>query len=158
MELKNQHRLKDKKVKIYSEELKDKLGDSPFGPEEAVDIADTDDEDEVLIIDDELVATFFDGELFPTIEGLLTVNATRRFVTVDMGAVKFVYNGADIMAPGIVDADENIREGDIVWVREIEHEKPLAVGRALTDGKEMIESEEGKVVKNLHHVGDGRFE
>ncbi|MBS3790787.1 MAG: DUF1947 domain-containing protein [Candidatus Thermoplasmatota archaeon] len=158
MELKNQHRLKDKKVKIYSEELKDKLGDSPFGPEEAVDIADTDDEDEVLIIDDELVATFFDGELFPTIEGLLTMNATRRFVTVDMGAVKFVYNGADIMAPGIVDADENIREGDIVWVREIEHEKPLAVGRALTDGKEMIESEEGKVVKNLHHVGDGRFE
>ena len=75
-----------------------------------------------------------------------------------MGAVEFVYNGADIMAPGIVEADKNISEGDLVWVREVEHEKPLAVGKALTQGKEMIESEEGKVVKNLHHVGDGKFE
>ncbi|MEF8832113.1 MAG: RNA-binding protein [Candidatus Thermoplasmatota archaeon] len=157
MELKNQHRLKDKEVKRYSEELKDKLGDSLFDPEEPVDIADTE-EGEVVILDKELVATFFDGKIFPTIEGLLTIEPTRRFVTVDMGAVEFVYNGADIMAPGIVDADEKISEGDLVWIREVEHEKPLAVGRALTHGKEMIESEEGKVVKNLHHVGDGKFD
>ncbi len=157
MELKNQHRLKDKVVKRYSEELRDKLGDSLFDPEEPVDIADTE-EGEVVIVNNDLVATFFDGEIFPTIKGLLAMNATKNFVTVDMGAVEFVYNGADIMAPGIVDADETISEGDMVWVREVEHKKPLAVGRALTHGKEMIESDEGKVVKNLHHVGDGRFE
>jgi len=157
MELKNQHRLKDKEVKRYSEELRDKLEDSLFDPEEAVDIADTE-EGEVIIKDSKLVATFFNGEIFPTIKGLLTMNATKNFVTVDMGAVEFVYNGADIMAPGIVDADEDISEGDMVWVRDVEHEKPLAVGRALTNGKKMIESEKGKVVKNLHHVGDGKFE
>jgi len=157
MELKNQHRLKDKEVKKYSEELRNKLGDSLFDPEEAVDIADTE-EGEVVIMDSKLVATFFNGEIFPTIKGLLTMNATKNFVTVDMGAVEFVYNGADIMAPGIVDADENISEGDMVWVREVEHKKPLAVGRALTHGKEMIESDGGKVVKNLHHVGDGKFD
>jgi len=128
-----------------------------FDPEEPVDIADTD-EGEVVIVDNKLVATFFNGEIFPTIKGLLDINATRKFVTVDMGAVEFVYNGADIMAPGIVDADENISEGDMVWVREIEHKKPLAVGLALTNGKKMIESKEGKVVDNLHHVGDGKFE
>jgi len=157
MELKNQHRLKDKKVKRYSEELRDKLGESLFDLQEAVDIADTE-EGEVVIVNNDLVATFFDGEIFPTIKGLLKMNATKRYVTVDMGAVEFVYNGADIMAPGIVDADENISEGDMVWVRDIEHKKPLAVGRALTHGKEMIESDEGKVVKNLHHVGDGKFD
>ncbi len=157
MELKNQHRLKDKEVKKYSKELKEKLGDSPFDPEAPVDIADTR-EGEVIIVDRKLVATFFDGEVFPTIKGFLEIDATKRFVTVDMGAVEFVYNGADIMAPGIVEADKNISEGDLVWVREVEHEKPLAVGKALTQGKEMIESEEGKVVKNLHHVGDGKFE
>ena len=155
--MKNQHRLKDKKVKRYSEELRDKLGESLFDLQEAVDIADTE-EGEVVIVNNDLVATFFDGEIFPTIKGLLKMNATKRYVTVDMGAVEFVYNGADIMAPGIVDADENISEGDMVWVRDIEHKKPLAVGRALTHGKEMIESDEGKVVKNLHHVGDGKFD
>jgi len=157
MELKNQHRLKDKDVKRYSKELKDKLGEPIFDPEEPVDIADTE-VGEVVLVDNKPVATFFKGEIFPTIKGLLEMNATKKFVTVDMGAVEFVYNGADIMAPGIVDADENISEGDMVWVREVEHKKPLAVGRALTNGKEMIESEEGKVVKNLHHVGDGKFE
>jgi len=157
MELKNQHRLKDKDVERYSEELKDKLGDSLFNPKEAVDIADSE-EGEVILVNNELVATFFDDEIFPTIQGLLGMNATKKFVTVDMGAVEFVYNGADIMAPGILDADADISEGDLVWVREVEHEKPLAVGRALTNGEAMIESKEGKVVKNLHHVGDGRFE
>ncbi len=157
MELKNQHRLKDKEVEKYSEEMKEKLGDSPFDTEEPVDTADTS-EGEVLLIKGELIATFFDGEVFPTIKGLLNIDAKKRFVTVDMGAVEFVYNGADIMAPGIVDADEEIEEGELVWVRDVEHNKPLAVGRAMTDGKTMIESNEGKVVKSLHHIGDEKFD
>jgi len=157
MELKNQHRLKDKEVEKYSKEMKEKLGDSPFDTEEPVDTADTS-EGEVLLIKGELIATFFDGEVFPTIKGLLNIDAKKRFVTVDMGAVEFVYNGADIMAPGIVDADEEIEEGDLIWVRDVEHNKPLAVGRAMTDGKTMIESNEGKVVKSLHHIGDEKFD
>ena len=157
MELKNQHRLKDKEVEKYSKEMKEKLGDSPFDTEEPVDTADTS-EGEVLLIKGELIATFFDGEVFPTIRGLLNIDAKKRFVTVDMGAVEFVYNGADIMAPGIVDADEEIEEGELVWVRDVEHNKPLAVGRAMTDGKTMIESNEGKVVKSLHHIGDEKFD
>lgn len=157
MELKNQHRIKDKEVEKYSKQMKEKLGDSPFKEGEPVDIADTE-EGEVILLNGELIATFFDEKVFPTINGFLQMEANERFVTVDMGAVKFVYNGADIMAPGIVEADERIEEGDLVWIRDIEHEKPLAVGRAMTDGKEMIESEQGKVVKNLHHVGDERFE
>lgn len=154
MELKNQHRLKDKKVEKYYEELISKLGDAPFGKEEEIDVADRGDR-KVLLLDKEPIATFFDGNVFPTIEGFLNMEATKRYVTVDMGAVKFVYNGADIMAPGIVDADERIEEEHLVWIREVEHKKPLAVGRAMTDGKEMIRSESGKVVKSLHHVGDG---
>ncbi|MEF8874763.1 MAG: RNA-binding protein [Candidatus Thermoplasmatota archaeon] len=157
MELKNQHRLKDKEVEKYHGEIRSKLGDAPFGREEKVDTADCN-EKKVLLIDKEPVATFFEDTVFPTIDGLLSMEATKRYVTVDMGAVKFVYNGADIMAPGIVDADESIGEGDLVWVRDIEHEKPLAVGRAMTHGKEMIQSEKGKVVKSLHHVGDEMFD
>ncbi len=157
MELKNQHRLKDKEVERYHQEIRLKLGDAPFGKEEKVDVADCNDR-KVVLLDKEPLATFFDEKVFPTIDGLLSMEPTKRYVTVDMGAVKFVYNGADIMAPGIVDADESIEEGDLVWVREVEHEKPLAVGRAMTNGKEMIQSEKGKVVKSLHHVGDEMFD
>ncbi len=157
MELKNQHRIKEKEVEEYSKQMKKKLGASPFKEDEAVDIADSK-EGKVILVDGEIIATFFDEQVFPTIDGLLQIEPKKGFVTVDMGAVKFVYNGADIMAPGIVEADENIEDGDLVWVRDVEHNKPLAVGRALTDGTNMIESNKGKVVKNLHHVGDEKFE
>lgn len=157
MEYKNQHRLKNKEAKQYSKEMKEKLGDTLFEPNSPVDIADTGD-DKVLLLNKEPIASFFDDCVFPTIKGFLNIEPTKRYVTVDMGAVKFVYNGADIMAPGIVDADKNIEENDLIWVRDVEHKKPLAIGRAMTDGKEMIESQEGKVVKSLHHVGDERFE
>ncbi len=157
MELKNQHRLKDKDVEDHSKEMEEKLGDSPFSEEEPVDVADTE-VGEVLLLDKEPIATFFEGEVFPTIKGFLQIEPTKRYVTVDMGAVEFVYNGADIMAPGIVDADENIQENDLVWIRDVEHKKPLAVGKAMATGKHMIEAQEGKVVMSLHHVGDEKFD
>lgn len=156
MEYKNQHRLKDKKVQQYAEEMKSKLGESPFKEEDPVDIADTPN-GKVLLLGNKPIATLFDGDVFPTIDGLLKIEGTKSFVTVDMGAVKFVYNGADIMAPGIVDADKNIKKGDLVWIRDEKHLKPLAVGRAMTDGLDMIRSDKGKVVKSLHHVGDEQF-
>lgn len=158
MVYKNRHRLKEKEVERYSEEIEKRLGDTLFERDSPVDTADLDGGRAVLIVDDEIMAAFFDNKVFPTINGLLQMEPTKAYVTVDMGAVKFVYNGADIMAPGIVDADEDIELNQLVWVREVEHEKPLAVGRALTDGRTMIESDSGKVVKSLHHVGDGIFQ
>jgi PUA-domain protein len=93
-------------------------------------------------------------DLAPTIRGLLAFPAQRRHVTVDMGAVPFVYNGADVMAPGIVDADLSIRPGDVVWVRDEKNRRPLAVGKALMDGPTMAREERGKAIETLHHVGD----
>ncbi len=92
--------------------------------------------------------------LAPTIRGLLAFPAQRLYVTVDMGAVPFVYNGADVMAPGIVDADPAIRPGDIVWVRDEKNRRPLAVGKALMDGPMMVQETKGKAIESLHHVGD----
>jgi PUA domain protein len=74
-------------------------------------------------------------------------------VVVDMGAVPHVTKGADVMAPGVVSADSDIRPGAIVVVVDERHGKPLAVGLAVVPGGEM-RGPKGKVVKNLHHVGD----
>ncbi|NPA74867.1 MAG: DUF1947 domain-containing protein [Euryarchaeota archaeon] len=109
----------------------------------------------VVVLVDGVPAYFlYDGYYLPTVILLLNVNYDRKFVTVDMGAVKHVLNGANVFAAGIVDADPNIRNGDAVYVRDIKYGKPLAVGIALMDGMEMKSSKTGAAVKNLHYYGD----
>lgn len=82
----------------------------------------------------------------------------KRRVVVDQGAVPHILNGADVMAPGIVDADEEIKEGDFVFVVEEQYGRPLAIGIALMDGKTMKEKPKGKAVKVIHHAKDKIWE
>ncbi|MDK2982527.1 MAG: hypothetical protein PWP49_919 [Thermococcaceae archaeon] len=82
----------------------------------------------------------------------------KRRVVVDQGAVPHILNGADVMAPGIVDADEEIKEGDFVFVVEEQYGRPLAIGIALMDGKTMKEKKKGKAVKVIHHAKDKIWE
>lgn len=108
----------------------------------------------LLLRGNEAIALFIDGGIVPTVRGLLAFPATKGWVTVDMGAVRFIYNGADVMAPGIVEADPVIRTGDVVWVRDEKNRRPLAVGRAIMDGTTMAREEKGKAIETIHHVGD----
>ncbi len=79
-------------------------------------------------------------------------------VTVDMGAIKFVTSGADVMRPGIVRIDEGIEEGGLVVVVDETHGKALALGRAMLDSSDMETMEKGKSVTIIHHVGDSIWE
>ena len=98
-----------------------------------------------------------DEKPFLTVRGANEYPPTRRIVTVDAGAIQFVSNGADVMRPGIVEADEVIEAGDLVVINEESHGKTLAIGRALVDGPEMV-GDEGRVVESIHHVGDDLYE
>jgi len=114
--------------------------------------------DVVLVDDDPDVVRFgTDAEAFLTVQGANRHDPTSGIVTVDAGAISFVSDGADVMRPGIVDADAGIREGDLVTIAEETHGKTLAIGRALVDGAEMV-GDAGKVVESIHHVGDDLFE
>ena len=104
-----------------------------------------------------VVAVEVEGGLMPTIHGLMEHSPSKRWVTVDMGAVRFLANGADVMAPGIVDADPLIEKGDMVWVRDQRNLRPLCVGRALVEGKAMKEGASGKAIQTIHYVGDPIF-
>ena len=151
--IRKRKRLRTKEVKAYSEELEEKLGIMTFGPDEIVDIAESADFN-VLFVKNDILGMVYDGKTFLTVRGLLKYRPERYFVTVDMGAVAFVTNGADIMGPGITDADDRIQEGDMVWIRDMKNLVPLAVGVALASGKELKSKAKGKVIKNLHNVGD----
>ncbi|MFO7711178.1 MAG: RNA-binding protein [Candidatus Woesearchaeota archaeon] len=97
---------------------------------------------------------FYHGEkMLPTLK-LLLEHDILRHVIVDMGAVRFVTNGADVMRPGIVQVDPEIIEGEAVSVLDENNRKPLGIGIALFSGKDMQEKESGKVLSNIHHIGD----
>ncbi|MCL7410556.1 MAG: RNA-binding protein [Methanosarcinaceae archaeon] len=107
----------------------------------------------VILIDGKLLLFSTNGEYFPTVRGAIELGLAKHIVVVDAGAVRFVVNGADIMCPGIVSADSDIKEGDLVIIKDETHFKPLAIGRALISGDAMV-GESGKAIKSLHYVGD----
>jgi PUA domain protein len=88
------------------------------------------------------------------LQGIAKYQPKTHGVTIDMGAIGFITKGADVMAPGITDADPGIQKDDIVWVCDEKHHKTLAVGIALLTGEEMKLKQPGKAVKILHYVGD----
>jgi len=75
-------------------------------------------------------------------------------VVVDMGAIKFVTNGANIMRPGIRSFSAPFSKGDMVVVVDEKHGKALAAGPSLVDSQEAEKLEKGPVVRNLHYIGD----
>ena len=97
---------------------------------------------------------FYHGEnLIPTLR-YLQENQVLKEIVVDMGAVKFVINGADVMRPGIVEIKEGISKDDFIVIVDVNNNKPLAVGIALLNSEDMRSATAGKVIKNIHHVGD----
>ena len=79
------------------------------------------------------------------------------YVMVDMGAVKFMCKGANVMRPGIKKYSE-FKKGDIVCVVEESHHKFLAIGKTLVSSQELESMEKGEVMKNLHYISDKYWE
>ncbi|MEE9593380.1 MAG: RNA-binding protein [Thermoplasmata archaeon] len=153
LRFRKRRRLRRKEVAALHRELEAAFGAVPFRVDAALDRAEGTDYD-VLYAGSGIVALVVDGRPAPTVRGLLRTTPSRRYVTVDAGAVPYVYNGADVMAPGIVEADPEVQAGDLVWVRDEANKVPLAVGVALRSGEEMAAERQGKAVESLHHVGD----
>ena len=153
VKIKNKHRLKQKECRRLIEKIHDQV-DPDFEIEYSSIETGKIDDFEFIFLDG--IPYFFkiDDKLFYTLKGLLSFNPKQRYVVVDMGAVKFVTNGADVMAPGIINADENITAGDMVWICDETHRKPLAVGVAVMNGPEMIKETKGKAIIMKHHIGD----
>jgi len=146
-------RLREKELRALAEDLLHATGVEIIGPKDTGDTAEGP-ECELIIVNNVIEGIMVDGRPFPTIRGLLKHKATKSYVSVDMGAVPYVTNGADVMAPGIVEVDPDIKEGDLVWIRDMTHKRPLAIGKALVSAEVMAAKAPGKAIKNLHFVGD----
>jgi PUA domain protein len=156
MEIRSRHHLRDDEADEIRDALRDTVGVAP-AEDASIEEAEVDDGPDLFLVDGEPLVVRIDGEYFVTVQGALALEPDQRLVTVDAGAVEFVTNGADVMRPGVVEADEGIEEGDLVVIVEENHGKPLAVGRALTEGGDML-GEEGRVIESIYHVGDELWE
>ena len=156
MEVKSRHHLRSDAVREIEDALESNLGvDLAADTFEKVEL--TGGDWDVVLVDGDPLVLYLDGDPFLTVRGANAHPPTAHVVTVDAGAVKFVSNGADMMRPGIVEADDDIAADDLVAINEESHGKFLAVGRALVSGSEMV-GDDGRVIESLHHVGDDLYE
>ncbi len=156
MEIRSRHHLRSDAVRDLEGTLEDQFGVDLVGDSfELVEFADA--EVEVVLVDGQPLVAYFEADIAPTVQGANVLDPDRHLVTVDAGAISFVSDGADIMRPGIVEADEEIQPGDLVVIVEETHGKALAIGRSRVEGTDLTGSE-GKVIDSIHHVGDELFE
>ena len=156
MQVTSRHHLRSDDVRAVEDSIADALGVDVDG--DAYELVEFEgDHADVVLVDGKPQVLYVDDEPFLTVRGANAHPPGKRVVTVDAGAVSFVSDGADVMRPGIVAADDVVAEGDLVVIAEESHGKVLAVGRALVDGGDMV-GDSGKVVESVHHVGDDLFD
>lgn len=146
--LRKRKSLKRKMAKKLVEELSSVFGEIIAERAESAEL-----EGVTVYLLDDVVEFVRDGDtLYPYLGGNHVDELPN--VIVDMGAIPYVCNGADIMAPGITEM-EPFDVGDLVVMRDVTHGKALAIGKALKSSSDIEASRKGKVIENLHYVGDG---
>jgi len=108
---------------------------------------------EIFVINGSPLLVRSDGITFPTL-AFKQIFALTPKVVVDMGAIPYVCNGANVMAPGIVRFEGEFRKGDFVFVVDEKHGKTIAIGEAVYDADAAKKVAEGVIIKNIHFVGD----
>ena len=111
----------------------------------------------ILIFDGTPAFFLYGSKWFPHLRYLLkNMIPNVPSIVVDMGAVKPLLRGADLMAPGIREVRGEFKKGDPVVVVDEKYNKPFVVGVALVDSQDIVSGviKKGKVVENIHRVGD----
>ena len=110
----------------------------------------------VIITGNEITAVKIGDDILPFLDDIPILEKFPS-VTVDMGAVKFVCKGANVMRPGITKFSD-FESGEIVCVIEESQNKFLAVGKAEISNKEAEDTNKGEVIKNMHYISDDFWE
>lgn len=143
-------RLRKSEVRELLEQVKERFGKELISRKDKVEILQG--EYDIILVNDNPKFFYHQEVLLPTLK-LLQQEMVLKTVTVDMGAIRFVASGADIMRPGIVSMSD-FPEGEFVAVIDEQNKKPLSISRALASSEEMKAMEKGKALQNIHFVGD----
>lgn len=148
--MKKQH-LSNKEIKQLNQQFKEFYDlDNFLNKKDKIEYIEA--EFKFISVNDEKYFFYLNQKPIPTLKLIIKNNFLPKIV-IDMPAVKFIANGADVMRPGIKEIADFPKDTIIVIVDET-HQKPLAIGQALFSSEEMKSLDSGKVIKNLHYVGD----
>ena len=106
----------------------------------------------LLIHEDNFAAVLIDEVILPFL-GNNNLVESFPYVLIDMGAVRYICNGANIARPGIIKFESFLKD-KVVIVKDIGYQKPLAVGISLCDSKTGMALSKGHIINNMHYVGD----
>lgn len=158
MNIKHRHFIQKSQIKDLQDEVSlqyDETFVSQIFPKKArIELIETEDGDILYAVNSVLKLWKSKEGYIPVLTLLLNKQVELRKIVVDQGAIRFVTNAADVMRPGITHIDPSIKRGEIVVIVDENHDRALAIGKALFDANEMEVKKAGKVVKNLHTIQD----
>ena len=153
--IKKRHAIKKGQLTSLMTKLKESIGDDAgLYTALMIEIAETTSKFNIYLIDKKPILMEKDEWAFPTLRGAILRPFSGRRIVVDMGAVPYMVNGADIMCPGIVSVTPDVKAGYPALAVDESHGKPLAVVIPLYDADGVLALEKGKAAKNIHYVGD----
>ena len=162
MNIKTRHFIKSTEIKVLKTDILNQFDeqfiDQIFPKKCRIEVIHTEAGDILYAVNNELKLWKSKDGYIPVLTLLLSKHVKLKTVIVDMGAIRFVTNGADIMRPGITQIDPEIKKGEIIQIVDETHNRSLAVGRAMFDAAEMEQKSAGKVVKNIHTIKDSVWE
>ena len=142
--------LSNKEIRELNELIETKFGLVEFfSKKDRVEIHEN--REKLVMKDNQPVFAYTPNGLIPTLHAILKNNFLKN-VVIDLPAVKFIANGADVMRPGIVALDD-FKENDIVAIVDEKNRKPIAIGSAIYGSDTIKATDRGKVIKNIHYVG-----
>ncbi|UCH02000.1 MAG: DUF1947 domain-containing protein [Candidatus Bathyarchaeota archaeon] len=152
----NRVHLKKKEAKRVQERISQALKidrSDAFNRKASFEVMSIDVEKKVFLIDGKPEFIEVDGEIFPV---LINANVLNQLpsITVDMGAVPHICNGANVMAPGVTKVNGSFNADSIIVVLEERYLKKIAIAKALYNSNEIANKKHGKVAENLHYISD----
>ena len=114
-----------------------------------------------VLITEQAGACFFQhkgDDWFPTLKLLHQYPSMMPKMQVDKGGLKFVLNGANVMAPGLTSpggAMEEVESGKPVQIVGEGKEHAMAIGITTMSTAEINEKNKGFAITNLHVLNDG---
>jgi len=147
--------LKEKEAKHFLTKASDKLNlnlKEIFQTKVNIELIETEFA-EIFLINGKPKLAKIGENIFPTLIFEEAFASTPK-VVVDMGAVPHVCNGANVMAPGIVGFEGELKKGALLFVVDEKYRKPIAVGELVCDADVAKKVTQGVVLKNIHFVGD----
>jgi len=107
----------------------------------------------LFLLDSKSFAVSTASGLFPSLLNEDVLKALSS-ITVDMGAIPHVCNGADVMRPGIRTINGKFDSGAVLVVKDIKFGKSIGICVAEVSSETMQEMKKGKAARNVHYVGD----